>query len=234
MQSLKIPILLFVQFIARSGTWLQPSDPAITGCPSPALLTVPIFNNASSCHQFCFTGHIPSMVSGSTTLLATAATQEDITALEILRPFSGHGGAAAMQSLKIPILLFVQFIARSGTWLQPSDPAITGCPSPALLTVPIFNNASSCHQFCFTGHIPSMVSGSTTLLATAATQEDITALEILRPFSGHGGTAAMQSLKIPILLFVQKQCFPMCQACDCLLKPATLVSAACCGGPRKP
>ncbi|XP_075532898.1 uncharacterized protein LOC142566054 [Dermacentor variabilis] len=31
-----------------------------------------------------------------------------------------------------------------------------------------------------------------------------------------------------------EQCFPTYPACDCLLKPAMLVTAACCGVPEKP
>ncbi|XP_075543152.1 uncharacterized protein LOC142576758 [Dermacentor variabilis] len=33
---------------------------------------------------------------------------------------------------------------------------------------------------------------------------------------------------------VEKQCFPTYPACDCLLNPAMLVTAACCGVPQKP
>ncbi|XP_049267080.1 uncharacterized protein LOC125756402 [Rhipicephalus sanguineus] len=203
MRSLSHPILLFVQFIAQFGTWLHRADLAVTNCSSPVLLTAPICIDTHLCHQPCFNGDITSIVSRSTTLWATTATLEDIKTTEFLCSFSGHGGAATMRSLSHPILLFVQFIAQFGTWLQRADLAVTNCSSPVLLTAPICIDTHLCHQPCFNGDITSIVSRSTTLWATTATLEDIKTTEFLCSFSGHGGAATMRSLSHPILLFVQ-------------------------------
>ncbi|KAL3199224.1 hypothetical protein MRX96_053732 [Rhipicephalus microplus] len=107
MRSLRNPILLFVQLVAWFGTLPPRANPARANYSSPVLLAAPIWMNTPLRHLPLSDGGILSIVTWSTTLRATAATQEHIKTTEFSCSFSGHGGAATMRSLRNPILLFL-------------------------------------------------------------------------------------------------------------------------------
>ncbi|XP_075741233.1 uncharacterized protein LOC142796341 isoform X1 [Rhipicephalus microplus] len=203
MRSLRNPILLFVQLVAWFGTLPPRANPARANYSSPVLLAAPIWMNTPLRHLPLSDGGILSIVTWSTTLRATAATQEHIKTTEFSCSFSGHGGAATMRSLRNPILLFVQLVAWFGTLPPRANPARANYSSPVLLAAPIWMNTPLRHLPLSDGGILSIVTWSTTLRATAATQEHIKTTEFSCSFSGHGGAATMRSLRNPILLFVQ-------------------------------